>query len=112
HWTRLTSRRVGRRTILRGTGIAAAGAAGVALVGCGDDSSGSSATKAPSSAASAGASASAAPSTAAQPRKGGQITYPIGGEPATLDVHRQSTAYITGYGPGAAYSQLIRSQSF
>ena len=37
YWQRMRSARVSRRTLLRASGRAGVGAAGLALVGCGDD---------------------------------------------------------------------------
>lgn len=61
YWTR---RRVGRRTVLRGTGLGVAGAAAFAAVGCGDDDDDA---KKPTAAASATTAAAGATQAAGSP---------------------------------------------
>lgn len=38
------------------------------------------------------------------------MVWQIAGEAPNLDVHKSSTAYLQGYGPGAAYSGLVKPQ--
>lgn len=114
YWSRLRGARTARRNFLRGGAAGGAGLTALALVGCGDDDdkpTPTDAKSAASSSASAAASASASPA-AAQPRKGGSLTVMVAGQPPNLDVNKSNSAYIAGYGPGVAYSGLVRAQSF
>lgn len=87
-------RRLTRRTVMRGTGVAAIGASTAALVGCGgDDDDEPSATTAPgSTTAPSGTTASGTtaagntPSTSA-PKQGGTLTSPMATQPRSLDFH-------------------------
>src|SRR5215213_3664850 len=78
YWSRQWQERANRRTFLRGAGAAGAGAAGFALVGCGDDDdeAGDSPTTAGGSSPAAGSSATAAP---AARKIGGTLRYPMEG---------------------------------
>src|SRR5256885_882208 len=79
----------------------ASGAAGTAVTGAA-----TAATAARNASPTAGSSASPA---AAQPRRGGTVTFATGADLANLDVHMSSNTFIVGWGPGAAWSQLVRS---
>src|SRR5437868_5887402 len=111
YWTNQLDRKLGRRAMLRGAGLLAAGAAGTALAGCGDDNAPAKGTAAAASqpagtSAAGGASASAAPSGSpvAAPRRGGTLVWPNGGEPSSLDIHKTNNAYSSYYGLGNALS--------
>ena len=53
YWSRMRARRVSRRTLLKASGAAGVGAAGIALVGCGGDDDDDDAAPAPAPAAAA-----------------------------------------------------------
>ena len=90
-WTSTMTRRISRRTALRGAGLGVAGLAGAALIGCGDDDEEASApaaaqaTAAPTQAAAA--AATQAPEVAAALAKvGGHLTIPTGAPPPHFDI--------------------------
>jgi ABC-type transport system substrate-binding protein len=83
YWTK---RRIGRRSVLRGAGVGAAGLAGAALVGCGDDDDGGAEGTAgdPTAAATNTVVASAtADSSGAQ--RGGELKVVFAADPTGLD---------------------------
>lgn len=80
------SRRVSRRTALRGAGIGLAGLSGAALIGCGDSDESSDATAA-ATATSSGANAAPSVTTpdASARTRGGTLKVALGGDPTGLD---------------------------
>ena len=98
YWLRRT---ISRRTTLRGGAIAGAGAASLALVGCGDDDS--------SSGSKTGLLPTAAPQATAakQPKPGGSLSFQISSPPPGLDPYTQ-TSFINAYLNGLSYSKLMR----
>ncbi len=80
-WT--ASRRLGRRSVLRGSAIGVAGLAGAALIGCG--SSGNGATGGATSGSGA-AAPKGAPAAAAKPRFGGTLTMALAADPPGWNV--------------------------
>ena len=84
-----------RLRMLQGAAVAGIGTTTLALVGCGDNSSGGSAT--PSGGGSTpGGSASAAPSTGSgTPKSGGHFNMLMGGSPRSLDPYFDTFPYNT-----------------
>ena len=111
--TNYWARRASRRRFL-GTGVAAgAGAAGLALVGCGDDDGGSkggsSSLATPTTAA--GATPTAAPADPfAGAKRGGTYRWPNSGDPPTLDPYG-NPSFLTKEHASAHYSRLFRYQA-
>ncbi|RJQ08185.1 MAG: hypothetical protein C4558_08315, partial [Dehalococcoidia bacterium] len=92
YWTSLTTRRVTRRSALRGAAVGVAGLSGAALIGCGSDDKKDEA--APAASNTGGAAATASAPAAAQPKKGGRIARAQAGDPVTFDQHGQSTNLV------------------
>jgi len=101
YWLR---RRVSRRTVVRGAGVAGVGGAAYGLVGCGDDDS-TPATAAPTQGLLATAQAS--PTPAKQPKPGGSFSFQIAGNPPSLDPYTNAS-YLNMYMGGLSYSRLLR----
>jgi peptide/nickel transport system substrate-binding protein len=119
YWNRWWDQRASRRRLLAGSGVAAAGVAGLALVGCGDDDDDdddttSTATGTSTSGGTATATGTASTPTAAQPVKGGTIRYPLegmsSGDPPTLFPFENLT-YLAQNPASLHYSRLLRSVS-
>jgi ABC-type transport system substrate-binding protein len=104
YWLR---RRLSRRTTLRAGAIAGAGAATLALVGCGDDSGGGGNGPSPTAATSPNATAAASPTAAKQPKAGGAFSFQITSPPPSLDPYTQ-TAYTCSQMNGLSLSKLVR----
>jgi peptide/nickel transport system substrate-binding protein len=98
YWLR---HRLSRRATLRAGALAGTGAAGLALVGCGDDddSGGSNKGLLPTAAAS--------PTAAKQPKPGGSFSFQTNAIPPSLDPYTQ-TSYQNAYVNGLSYSKLLR----
>lgn len=104
YWQRLNDRKTSRRTVLRGAGVAGAGGAGWALVGCGgddddDNGNGGSATNTPANGGS-GPTATPVPQATPTPagdaiKRGGHFNMAMGGSPRSLDVHFDTFPYNT-----------------
>jgi peptide/nickel transport system substrate-binding protein len=114
YWDRWWDQRASRRRLLAGGSVAAAGVAGLALVGCGDDDdddSGGGTTATSTGAASATGTATEQAST---PVKGGTIRYPMSGissgDPPTLYPFENLT-YLAQTPASYHYSRLLRSIS-
>ena len=102
-WTSTMTRRISRRSALRGLGLGGAGLAAAAMIGCGDDDdddddAAPAAAKATAAPTKAAAAATAAPTKAAaaastpevsagDPKIGGMISQPHPGDPAGYDRH-------------------------
>ena len=100
-----TGRRFSRRQTLRGAGIGAAGLAGAALIGCGDDDEADSKQGTPAAVpTSGGSAATAAPQE--QPKKGG--TFRFSANISHLDPHTTTIAFATPV-TSVMYSGLLRS---
>ena len=123
YWTRLRSRRITRRRLLRSASVAGVGAAGIALVGCGDDDDDQQA--APAAAAQAQAEQQAQQAAqqeqeqaqqqaAAQvvPKRGGSINIAGPGEQPHHDIHRASTASLSGSGSGHVYNGIVKPKPY
>ena len=87
--------------MLAGGGVAAAGVAGLALVGCGDDDDDTGTATTTGTAAtgtSASGTAATATTAAAKPVKGGTIRYPLegmsSGDPPTLYPYENLTYLV------------------
>lgn len=102
YWLR---RKISRRTTLRGSALAGVGAAGLALVGCGDDDDD---TTSPTSPPSGGTTTAASPTTAAKtPKPGGAFSFQISSPPPSLDPYTQ-TSFVNAYMNGLSFSKLFR----
>jgi peptide/nickel transport system substrate-binding protein len=96
-------RTVSRRRLIGG---AALGASGLWLAACGGGKSDSGAGAGTSSPASGGTGA-AAQQPQKEPVRGGALTFSIGGDPPSFDVHSQST-YLVSTTMAPVYNQLVR----
>ncbi|MGK2965107.1 MAG: ABC transporter substrate-binding protein, partial [Tepidiformaceae bacterium] len=103
YWTRRGALRASRRRFLGAAGVAGAGAASLALVGCGDDDDDTS-----NPTASGGTSGS--PTVAGQPKQGGTLRYPIQRDPPTLYPYENINA-LTQTASASHYSRLLRGMS-
>ncbi|MGE0572487.1 MAG: ABC transporter substrate-binding protein [Dehalococcoidia bacterium] len=116
YWDRWWTQRASRRRMLAGGGVAAAGVAGLALVGCGDDDDDSGGTPAGTGTAAATGTAATGTATAAvaKPVKGGTIRYPLegmsSGDPPTLYPYENLT-YLVQNPSSLHYSRLLRQKS-
>jgi peptide/nickel transport system substrate-binding protein len=120
YWDRWWTQRASRRRLIAGSGAAAAGVAGLALVGCGDDddddeeptAATSTSTSTGTGTAAATGTATGTAQTAAQPVKGGTIRYPLqgisSGDPPTLFPYENLT-YLAQTPSSLHYSRLLRS---
>jgi peptide/nickel transport system substrate-binding protein len=115
YWDRWWTQRASRRRMLAGGGVAAAGVAGLALVGCGDDDDeGSTATATSTGTASGSATGTATQGTptTGSPVKGGTFRYPLmgmsSGDPPTLFPFENLT-YLAQHPAALHYSRLMRS---
>lgn len=84
YWWRFQNKRMSRRGLMKAAGVATTGAAGAALVGCGDDGA-----EAPGASAPAAAGTPAAELT---PQPGGKMTLGIPADPGNLDPQPTITA--------------------
>lgn len=122
YWQRLRHSNYSRRSVLRGSGATAAGMAGLALVGCGnddDDGNGNgngngspqpTATSANGNGNGNGASPTPSGSGSGTPVRGGTWRMAIGGDPGTIDPY-QGTALPTHQTTGFVYSRLYRFEA-
>jgi peptide/nickel transport system substrate-binding protein len=122
YWNRWWTVRANRRRVLAGGGIATAGVAGLALVGCGDDdddddegtATATSATGTTAAATGTGTSTATATAQAAQPNIGGTLRIPMvgisSGDPPTLFPYENLT-YLAQVPSAWHYSRLLRSVS-
>ncbi len=92
YWTALATRRITRRSALRGVSLAGAGLAGAALIGCGSKKTET--TPAAGNTGGAPGAATAAAPAVAQPKQGGRLTRAQSGDPSTFDQHGQSTTLV------------------
>jgi peptide/nickel transport system substrate-binding protein len=118
YWDRWWQQRHSRRRLIAGGGVTAAGVAGLALVGCGDDDDDDDETAtAATSTGTAGtgtATATATTPAAAQPNIGGTLKFPMvgisSGDPPTLFPYENLT-YLAQVPSAWHYSRLLRSVS-
>ncbi len=103
YWSRFTTGRVSRRTLMRGAGLGVAGLAGAALVGCGGDDDPAPAT----STAAAPVAVTAAPS-AKQPKRGGTYRLGFTGTVAGIDPH--NSVFGGSGGVPQVYNYLFRRE--
>ncbi len=89
YWTALATRRITRRSVLRGVSLAGAGLAGAALIGCGSKKTET--TPAAGNTGGAPGAATAAAPAVAQPKQGGRLARAQSGDPPTFDQHGQSS---------------------
>lgn len=91
YWDRYRVRRITRRRLLQGTGVAGAGAASLLLAGCGGEEEAPGATTPP------GETPGVSPTAAAteQPKRGGEMIFHLGGSPRSLDPHFDTFPYNT-----------------
>jgi peptide/nickel transport system substrate-binding protein len=101
YWLR---RRITRRTALKGTAVAGAGAATMAIVGCGDDDDDD---KGNGGGGGLLPTAQATPTAAKQPVPGGSFSFQISSPPPSLDPYTQ-TSFVNAYMNGLSYSKLLR----
>ena len=133
YWTRLRSRKITRRRLLQSASVAGVGAAGIALVGCGDDDDDDQ-QAAPAAAQQAQAEQQAAQQAEQQaqqaaqqeqaaaqeqavaqvtPKRGGTINNDASSAQAPHhDVHRAATAGLHGWGAGLVYNSLLKPKPF
>jgi peptide/nickel transport system substrate-binding protein len=115
YWNRWWDQRASRRRLLAGSGAAATGIAGLALVGCGDDDD-EGETPTATSTGTSGTATSTATGTPSgqQPVKGGTVRYPTvgisSGDPPTLYPFENLT-YLAQVPSSYHYSRLLRSIS-
>jgi peptide/nickel transport system substrate-binding protein len=107
YWTR---HRISRRAALRGAGVGAAGLAGAALIGCGDDDDddddvAGTATAAPTSGAAATTAPASTPSAGIQ--TGGTLTFIRTGDPPSIDPYG-NLSYLTKGWAVHMYSRLYQ----
>ncbi|MGD9933707.1 MAG: ABC transporter substrate-binding protein [Dehalococcoidia bacterium] len=115
YWDRWWTHRASRRRILATGGVTAAGVAGLALVGCGDDDDDTGGgTTATGTAATGTAATGTGTATAAKPVKGGTIRYPLegmsSGDPPTLFPFENLT-YLAQHPASLHYSRLLRGKN-
>jgi peptide/nickel transport system substrate-binding protein len=122
YWDRFWTTRRSRRGVLAGGGVAAAGVAGLALVGCGDDDDDDEPVATATTAAATGTGTASATTTAtasatqaaAKPNIGGTIRLPMvglsSGDPPTLFPYENLT-YLAQVPSANHYSRLLRSVS-
>jgi peptide/nickel transport system substrate-binding protein len=113
YWNRWWDQRSSRRRLLAGSSTAAAGLAGLALVGCGDDDDDDEPTAtATATAATATQTATQATPDVMKPVKGGTIRFPMvgisSGDPPTLFPYENLT-YLAQIPSAYHYSRLLRS---
>jgi peptide/nickel transport system substrate-binding protein len=114
YWQRYWSKRRSRRHFLGGAAAVGAGAAGVVLVGCGDDSGGSSNTPSGTQStgtAPSGSSPSASGTVSGDPyanaKKGGTYKTYTTGDPPSLDPYKNLSFLTKGFA-AYVYSRLMR----
>jgi len=114
YWQRYWTTRRSRRRFLGGAAAVGAGAAGVVLVGCGDDNNssktpagGSSSTPAGGASASPGASGTASGDPYANAKKGGTYKSYLTGDPPTLHPYKNLSFLTKGFA-AYVYSRLMR----
>jgi len=104
YWTR----RLGRRSVVRGAALGGLGLAGAALIGCGSDDD--SATAAPTT-PGGGATATTAPSNGGTPaemvKRGGTLRMHIAAEPPNFDMHANST-YAVNNAISPVFNMLVQ----
>jgi peptide/nickel transport system substrate-binding protein len=116
YWDRYWTQRTSRRRLLGGASALAAGAAGFALVGCGDDDDDDEpgGTDTPAGGQTPGSSPGASPSATPKPNIGGTLRYPFmgmsSGDPPTLFPYENLT-YLAQHPASMHYSRLLRSQN-
>jgi len=101
-------RRLSRRTVLRGAGLAGAGLTAAALIGCGGDDD-PDATAAPTQDGGTGTATATATATemVSDVKTGGRLQLHQVGDPPSFDLHKESTTY-TNYVTGMGYNQLVK----
>ncbi len=108
YWDRYWNRRANRRRFLGTAGAAGAGAAGLALVGCGDDDSTSGGGLSGLATPTAGAAVSP---TAVDPfataKRGGGLNWGNSGDPPTLDPFG-NVSFLTKEHAATVYSRLFK----
>lgn len=112
YWAHARAGRLSRRSLIRGGGVAAAGLAGAALIGCGsgdEDSPATVATTAAPTAAAGGGSATATATAVAanQPKAGGIFNRSASGDPANLDPYKSGAVAVKTLA-AHIYSRLYR----
>ena len=135
YWTRLRGRRVTRRRLLRSASVAGVGAAGIALVGCGDDDDDDQQAapaaaqqqqqaqqqaepqaeqQAQQQAQQAAQQEQADEEAAAQvtPKRGGTINRAETSQQPHFDVHRASTSGLSSAGAGQMYNNIVKPKPF
>lgn len=108
YWTRLRSTKTSRRRFFGVAGATGAGAAGLALVGCGDDDE---ETPTPSGGTEPTATTAAGQSPAAPSvKRGGRYRTALSNDPPTLDPYRNLTFIAQGRA-ATVYSRLFKFKS-
>ena len=106
YWTRLQNSKTSRRRFLSVAGATGAGAAGLALVGCGDDDD----TEEPSGASPTATTAAGQTPAPATVKRGGRYRTALSNDPPTLDPYRNLTFLAQGRA-ATVYSRLFKFKS-
>lgn len=113
YWDRYWATRASRRRVLGAAGALGAGAAGLALVGCGDDDDDGGDAE-PGKTTAPGETPKATEAPKEQPKIGGTIRYPMyglsSGDPPTLFPYENLT-YLAQNPASLVYSRLMRSKN-
>ncbi|MCL4231985.1 MAG: hypothetical protein KJ053_10405 [Dehalococcoidia bacterium] len=113
YWDRYWATRTNRRRVLGAAGALGAGAAGLALVGCGDDDDDGGDAE-PGKTTAPGETPKATEAPKEQPRIGGTIRYPLegvsSGDPPTLFPYENLT-YLAQHPASLHYSRLVRAKN-
>ena len=101
------SRRLSRRSIVRGAALGGVGLAGAALIGCGSDEEEEATATATQAPAGDGGATPAATEAAAMGKRGGTLKFHISAEPPNFDMHANST-YAVAHPTTPMYNQLVQ----
>lgn len=108
YWDRYWQAKRSRRNFLSRVGVAGAGAAGLAIVGCGDDDNGGDKTQVSLATPTPGAQATATPSDPfANAKRGGTLRIAIASDPPTIDPFGNAS-FLTKFLTTFAHSRLFK----
>jgi len=103
----MTGRSITRRGLIRGTGTAALGLGGAALLGCGEDDEPGATATSTSTATGGTATAEGTSTVGAGPKQGGTYRTRITNDPASLDPYA-TASFTTKEFSGHVYSRLFK----